>query len=62
MAQYDVILIQNTHPTLVEYSEKYVNLSKGSLLTVDSSRIPTSVAVGSDGQVLIAVCRWVAVL
>ena len=66
MAQYDVILIQNTHPTLVEYSEKYVNLSKGSLLTVDSSRIPTSVAVGSDGQVLIADAasaggfKWVA--
>ena len=32
MAQYDVLLIQNVHATLTEWSEKIVHLNKGDLL------------------------------
>ena len=54
MAQYDVLLVQNTHATLTEFTEKYINIGKGGLLTADSSKTPMVVAVGTDGQVLIA--------
>ena len=54
MAQYDLLLTQNTHATLIEFSEKYVNLAKGSLLTADSVKTPTVLNVGADNYVLIA--------
>jgi len=52
MAQYDLLLEQNVHATLVEYSEKFVHLSKGDLLSADTSHIPTVLAAGTDGYYL----------
>jgi len=53
MAQYDLLLTQNVHPTLTEFSEKLVNIPKGALLSADSGKVPTVLAAGSDGYMLI---------
>lgn len=53
MAQYDIILTQNVHATLVEYSEKFVNIDKGDLLSANSSQVPTVLAAGTDGYMLV---------
>jgi hypothetical protein len=42
MSQFDLLLTQNTHASGVEYSEKIVNLSKGALLTADTTQTPTA--------------------
>jgi hypothetical protein len=52
MAQYDIRLEQNVHATLVEYSEKFIHLSKGDLLSADTSHVPTVLAAGTDGYYL----------
>jgi len=52
MAQYDLLLQQNVHATLVEYSEKFVHLDKGALLSADTSHVPTVLAAGTDGYYL----------
>jgi hypothetical protein len=54
MAQYDLILTQNTAPTGTEYSEKFVNLAKGSLLSAIAGGVPAAYPVGTDAQVLSA--------
>ena len=54
MAQYDLLLTQNVHATLTEFSEKYVNLAKGSILSSDASGVPTVLAVGTDSYMLVA--------
>lgn len=54
MAQFDLLLTQNVHPTGVEFSEKYINISKGGLLTADSAKTPTVLPVGTNGQYLVA--------
>lgn len=53
MAQYDLHLIQNTAGSGVEFSEKQVNIAKGGLLTADASGVPTVLAGGTDGYMLV---------
>ena len=53
MAQYDLLLTQNVHASGVEFSEKYVNLSKGSILSADVTNVPTVLPPGTDGYKLI---------
>ncbi|RLD56517.1 MAG: hypothetical protein DRI97_07285, partial [Bacteroidetes bacterium] len=53
MAQYDILLTQNVHATLVEYSEKFVNLSKGDVLSAIANQTPTVLAAGTDGYMLV---------
>ena len=51
--QYELLLTQNVAPTGQEFSEKYVLLNKGSILTGDgATKIPYAVAAGTDGMVL----------
>jgi hypothetical protein len=52
MAQYDLLLKQNVHATLVEYTERFVNIGKGALLSANSSSVPTVLAAGTDGYYL----------
>lgn len=54
MAQYDLLLTQNTHATLVEFSEKYVNIGKGGLLSAAAGGVPTVLPVGADTYQLVA--------
>jgi len=53
MAQFDLLLTQNVHATGVEFSEKYVNIAKGGLLSARSSGTPTVLAAGADGYMLV---------
>lgn len=54
MAQYDLLLTQNVHATLVEYSEKFVNLNKGDLLSaIATTQVPTVLVGGTDGYMLV---------
>jgi hypothetical protein len=53
MAQYDLLLTQNVHASGVEFSEKYVNIAKGALLSADASGTPTVLAAGTDGYKLV---------
>jgi len=52
MAQYDLHLIQNTHASGIEFSEKQVNIAKGGLLSANASQTPTILAAGTDGYIL----------
>jgi len=50
MAQYDLLFTQNVAPSGVEFTERYVNLVKGSILSgggVDGA--PTVLAPGTNG-------------
>lgn len=53
MAQYDLLLTQNTAAAGVEYSEKFVNIAKGGILSADASGVPTVLAAGTDGYMLV---------
>ncbi len=53
MAQFDLILIQNVAPAGIEFSEKYVNLPKGSILSADAAGNPTVLAPGTVGYQLV---------
>ena len=54
MAQYDLILTQNVNGSGgTEFSEKIVNLSKGSILSANASSVPTVLAAGIDGYMLV---------
>jgi hypothetical protein len=53
MAQYDLLLTQNVAAAGIEFSEKYVLLNKGSILTADgATKVPFVLAAGTDGMVL----------
>lgn len=41
MAQYDLLLTQNTAASGIEFSERNVNLKKGSILSANASKVPT---------------------
>ena len=53
MAQYDLLLTQNVAPTGFEFSEKYVNLPKGALLSGDAGGVPTALTPGTNNFMLV---------
>lgn len=53
MAQYDLLLTQNTSSSGIEFSEKYVNIAKGGILSADVNGVPTVLAAGTDGYQLV---------
>ncbi|HSW67350.1 MAG TPA: hypothetical protein VLH16_02095 [Bacteroidales bacterium] len=53
MAQNDLHLIQNVHPTGLEFSEKQVNIAKGGLLSANASQVPTILPAGTNGFQLV---------
>jgi len=54
MAQYDLVLIQNTATPGVDFEEKIVNLNKGDLLSaIATTKVPTVLAAGTDGYILV---------
>lgn len=53
MAQYDILLIQNTHAAGTEYTERLVNIAKGGLLSANASGVPTVLPAGTDGYMLV---------
>lgn len=67
MAQNDILLVQNTHATLTEFTERYITMAKGVLLTANASAVPTALAAGTNGYMLIrddaeaTGLKWVAV-
>ncbi len=52
MAEFDILVTQNVSPGGIEYQEKFVNVSKGDLISADVSQDPTVLAAGTDGYVL----------
>lgn len=54
MAQYDILLTQNVHATLTEYSEKFVNVARGGLISADTNQDPVVLPVGTNDYVLVA--------
>ena len=52
MAQYDLLLTQNVHDSGIEFSEKYVNIAKGGLLSALANGTPSVLAAGTNGYIL----------
>jgi hypothetical protein len=52
MAQYDLLLIQNVHATLTEFSEKLIAGTRGGLITFGATSVPSTLAPGTSGYVL----------
>lgn len=67
MAQYDLHLYQNVHATGIEFTERTVLLNKGALLSANASAVPTVLAGGTDGYMLVrddaetTGLKWVAI-
>ncbi len=67
MAQFDLLLTQNVAPSGVEFTERYINIAKGGLLTALENGTPVVLPVGANGHMLIADSaepsgfKWVAV-
>jgi hypothetical protein len=67
MAQYDLILTQNVAAAGIEFSEKYINIAKGALLSAATDGTPTVLAAGTDGYMLVrdnaetTGLKWVAI-
>jgi len=67
MAQYDVILTQNVSAAGTEFTEKIVNIAKGGLLSAATGGVPTILAAGTDGYMLVrddneaTGLKWVAI-
>ena len=65
--QYDLLLTQNVAAAGVEFSEKYVNLAKGGLLSALADGTPTVLAAGTNGYMLVrddvevTGLKWVAI-
>ena len=53
MAQFDLLLTQNVHATGIEFSEKYVNIVKGGLLSAATGGVPTVLAPAANGKYLV---------
>jgi hypothetical protein len=53
MPQFDLLLTQNVHATGVEFSEKYVNIAKGGLLSAIAAGVPTVLVGGPAGCMLV---------
>lgn len=53
MAQHDLHLIQNVHPTGLEFSEKQINVSKGGLISADAAQTPTVLPAGTNNYMLV---------
>lgn len=53
MPQYDLLLTQNVHASLTEFSEKTVNISKGGLLSALTDKTPAVLAPGINGYMLV---------
>jgi len=54
MAQYDLLLTQNVAASGYEFSEKYVNLGKGDLLSgIATTKVPTVLAAGTNAYHLV---------
>jgi hypothetical protein len=52
MIQYDLILQQNTHASLVDFTERLIHLQKGDILSGDASHIPTVLLAGANTYIL----------
>lgn len=68
MAQYDLLLTQNVASSGTEFSEKYVNLGKGDLLSgIATTKVPTVLAAGTNGYMLVrddaeaTGLKWIAI-
>jgi hypothetical protein len=67
MAQYDLLLTQNTHATGIEFTERLVNIAKGALLSGATGGVPTVLAGGTNGYQLVrddvevTGLKWVAI-
>jgi hypothetical protein len=68
MAQYDLLLTQNVSAAGTEFSEKYVNLGKGDLLSgIATTKVPTVLAAGTNGYMLVrddneaTGLKWIAI-
>ena len=53
MAQFDLLLTQNVSGAGTEFSEKYVNIAKGGILSAITDGTPTVLAGGTDGYMLV---------
>lgn len=54
MIQYDLVLSQNIAGAGVQFAERLVTMSKGCLISADTDNVPGALAVGTNGQVLVA--------
>ncbi len=54
MAQFDLLLSQNTELAGIDYAAKIVNITKGDLLTANTSQTPVIHSVGANGKILAA--------
>jgi len=67
MAQFDLMIIQNVAPAGTEFTEKYVNVPKGALISGDAAGAPLVLAPGTNGYQLVrddaelTGLKWVAV-
>lgn len=67
MAQNDLYLAQNAAVEGIEFTERYVNIKKGDLLSANTEGVPTVLVGGSQGYMLVrdnaetTGLKWVAV-